>query len=104
MQRVEDVAPALAATFIPVIHQYTLGIWNKTTINNFINALSDKDVPATSKAIAHLFLKELALSHSKLFKDVVPTLAKWVVAQAAEVSPDRTSEEKQTVEDILKTL
>jgi hypothetical protein len=104
LQRVEDVAPSLTATFLPLIHQCTLGIWNKTTIDNLITALSDDDVPATSKTVAHILLKDVASSHSKLYTDAIPTLAKWIIAQSAEVSASRPTEEKEAVEDILKTL
>lgn len=87
-----------------VIYQCTLGIWNKTTVDNLITLLSDKDVPADLKGVAHTLLKDLASSHPKLFKDFIGTLANWFIAQTAELSPDRSREEKAMAEDILKCL
>jgi Sister chromatid cohesion protein PDS5 protein len=73
-------------------------------VDTLIIALSEKDVPGPSKTFAHILLKDLASSHPKLFKDVIPTLVNWIIAQAAEVVPGRSSEEKTAVEDTLKTL
>jgi hypothetical protein len=104
LQRIEEVAPSLVATFTPLIHQFTLCIWNKTTIENLITALSDPEISTSSRTVAHMLLKDLASSHPKLFKDAVATLADWIIAQTSQVSPNRSKEDKQAVEDILKTL
>lgn len=104
LQRIEDVAPTLAQTFTVMIYQYTLGIWNKTTIDNLIACLSDDEIPTTSKTVAHTLLKNLASSHPKLFKDFISTLAQWITSQSKEISQDRSREDKLVVEDILKCL
>ena len=54
--------------------------------------------------MAHDLLKQLSLSHSKIFKDLVPTLAKWIVDEAGKVSPDNSIEDKLAVEDVLKAV
>lgn len=104
LQRIEEVAPSLLTTFISSIHQCTLCIWNKTTLANLIAALSESEISPSSKAVAHVLLKGLAFSHPKLFKDVIPTLADWTIAEASKVSPSRNKEDKEAVEDVLKAI
>ena len=104
IQRIEEVAPSLVATFTPFIQQCALYIWNKTTVENLIAALSSPEIPASSRTVAHILLKNLSSSHPKLFKDVKSTLADWIIAESAQISPNRTREDKEAVEDILKTL
>jgi hypothetical protein len=104
LQRIEEVAPSLLTTFASFIHHCTLCIWNKTTVANLITALSEPEIPPPSRAVARILLKGLASSHPKLFKDVVPALADWIIAEAAKVSPNRSNEDKEAVEDILKAL
>lgn len=87
-----------------MIQQCSLGIWNKTTVENLITALSDSEIPASSKIVAHVLLKVLPMSHSKLFKDSITTLADWIITESSQTSSNRSREQKQAVEDILKTL
>jgi hypothetical protein len=96
--------PSLLTTFTPFIHHCTLCIWNKTTVENLITALSEPEIPSPSRAVAHILLKGLASTHPKLFKDVIPTLADWIIAEAAKVSPNHNNEDKEAVEDVLKAL
>jgi hypothetical protein len=104
IQRIEEVAPSLVATFTPFIQQCSLCIWNKTTVENLITALSEPEIPASSRTVAHILLKNLSLSHPKLFKDVTSTLADWINAESSQISLNRSREDKEAVEDILKTL
>ena len=104
MQRIEEVAPSLVATFTPFIYQSGLCIWNKTTVENLITALSEKDLPDSSKRVAHILLKDLALTHFTILKDSVPALAEWIVSQSKQISSDRSREDKESVEDVLKAL
>src|SRR5277367_2059656 len=104
MQRTEDMAPSLTATLSPFILQHTLCLWNKTTVENAITALSESDISASSRAVAHALLKDLAPSHPKLFSGVIPALADWIIAEASQASPNRSREDKEAVEDILKVL
>ena len=104
MTRVEEVAPSLVVTFTPFVFQSTLCMWNKTTVGNLITLLSDREISSASRSVAHNLLKDLASSHKKLFKDVVPSLAAFVIFEAARVSSNRSRESKVAVEDILKTL
>jgi len=104
MQRTEDMAPSLTATLSPFILQHTLCLWNKTTVENAITALSESDISASSRAVAHALLKDLAPSHPKVFSGVITTLAGWIIAEADEASPNRSREDKEAVEDILKAL
>lgn len=67
-------------------------------------ALSDVEVPSVSKAVAHDLIKQLSLSHPKIFKNLVPTLAQWIIEQAERVSPDNSLEDKLAVEDVLKAV
>lgn len=92
------------STFGQFIQQCSLGIWNKTTVENLIAALSDSEVPASSKTVAHILLKVLPLSHQRLFKENKTTLADWIISESSQITPDRTREDKLAVEDILKTL
>ena len=39
-----------------------------------------------------------------MFKDVKSTLADWIIAESSQISPNRSREDKEAVEDILKTL
>jgi hypothetical protein len=87
-----------------MIYQYTLCIWNKTTVDTLITCLSEDDIPMASKSVAHALLKNLASSHPALFKDYISKLAQWIIAQAKEISHDRNTEEKLVLEDILKCL
>ena len=104
LQRIEDMAPSLIATFSPFIFYHTLGLWNKTTVENAITALSEPDISATSRTVAHALLKDLALSHPKLFSGSIPSLADWIISEAGQASPNRSKEDKEAVEDILKAL
>ena len=94
----------MVPVFTAVIHHCTLCLWNKTTVENLITAVSDKEIPTESRTVAHRMLKDLTDYHPKLFKDVVPTLAKWIIDRAAEVSHHNTREDKIAVEDVLKAL
>jgi hypothetical protein len=94
----------MVAVFTAFIHHCTACLWNKTTVENLITAVSDTEIPAESRTVAHTLLKDLTVHHLKLFKDVVPTLAKWVIDRAADVSHHNTREDKVAVEDVLKTL
>lgn len=87
-----------------MIQQFSLGLWNKTTVENLIAALSDKDIPTSSRTVAHVLLTELALSHPKLFKESITTLADWIISESMHIAGNRSKEDKQTVEDVLKTL
>jgi len=98
------MGPSLIATFNPFIFHYTLCIWNKTTVENAITALSESDISASSRTVAHALLKDLAPSHPKLFSGVIPALADWIIAEASQASPNRSREDKEAVEDILKVL
>ena len=102
--RIEEVAPSLVTTFTAFIHQCTLQLWNKTTLECLVTALSDAEVPSSSRAVAHDLLKQLSLSHSTIFKPLIPTLAKWIIDEAEKVSPDNSIEDKLAVEDILKAV
>jgi hypothetical protein len=104
LSRIEELAPSLVPTFTAFIHQCTLQLWNKTTFECLVTALSDEEVSSASRAVAHNILKQLSLSHPKVFKALVPTLAKWIIEQAEHVSPDNSIEDKLAVEDILKAL
>jgi len=104
MQRIEDMAPSLTTTLSSLILQQTLCLWNKTTVENAVTALSETDISASSRAVAHALLKDLAPSHPKLFSGVIATLANWIIAEADQSSPDRSREDKEAVEDILKAL
>lgn len=104
MQRIEDMAPTLTATMSPFILQHTLCLWNKTTVENAITALSEPDIPASSRAVAHALLKNLAPSHPKVFSGVIGSLAGWIIAEADQASPNRSREDKEAVEDVLKAL
>lgn len=90
--------------FTSFVQQCTLQLWNRTTLECLITALSDVEVPSASRAVAHDLIKQLSLSHPKIFKSLVPTLANWIVEQAERVSPDNSIEEKLAVEDILKAV
>jgi hypothetical protein len=94
----------MVAVFTAFIHHCTLCLWNKTTVENLITALSDAEIPTESRTVAHTMLKDLSAYHLKLFKDVVPTLAKWIIDRAAKVSHHNTREDKIAVEDVLKVL
>ena len=98
------MAPSLIATFSQFIFQHTLCFWNKTTIENAITALSESDISASSRAVAHALVKDLAPSHPKLFSGVVASLADWIIAEAGQASANRSREDKDAVEDILKAL
>jgi hypothetical protein len=89
---------------MPLIQQCSLGIWNKTTVENLITAVSDPDIPTSSRTVAHILLKDLAVTHAKLFKDIITTLADWIILESKQISPGRSREDKEAVEDILKTL
>jgi hypothetical protein len=94
----------MVAAFTAFIYHCTACLWNKTTVENLITAVSDTEIPAESRTVAHTLLKDLTVHHLKLFKDVVPTLAKWIIDRAAAVSHHNTREEKLAVEDVLKAL
>jgi len=98
------VGKAFVDTFQTLIYLTTPCIWNVTTVDTLIAALSEPDIPTTSKTVAHTLLKDLALTHYKLFTTAIPTLAEWIITQSKEVSADRTREEKLAAEDILKCL
>jgi hypothetical protein len=100
---VEEVVPS-GSTFGALVYECTLCIWNKTTVESLVNALSDADIPASSKIVAHTLLKDLAIHLPKIFKNMVPILADFIITEASKVSPNRTREEKEAVEDVLKTL
>jgi len=94
----------LTTVFTSFIQQCTLQLWNKTTLECLITALSDVEVPSASKAVAHDLIKQLSLSHPKIFKNLVPTLAEWIIERAERVSPDNSIEDKLAVEDVLKAV
>jgi hypothetical protein len=94
----------MVATFTPVIHHCTLCLWNKTTVDNLIVALSDTEIPSESRTVAHTLLKDLTVDHPKVFQDAIPTLAQWIIDRAAEVSHHNTREGKIAIEDVLKVL
>jgi hypothetical protein len=94
----------MVVTFTPFIHHCTLCLWNKTTVENLITALSDTEIPSESRTVAHTLLKDLTVNHPKLFRDVIPTLAQWIIDRAAEVSRHNTREDKIAIEDVLKVL
>lgn len=94
----------MVATFSPLIYQSTLCVWNKTTVNNLITALSNTEMPSPLRAVAHNLLKDLASSHKKLFKTLIPSLAGFIVAEAGQVASNKSSEDMVAVEDILKTM
>lgn len=73
-------------------------------MENLITALSEKDLSDSSKRVAHILLKHLAATHSTILKDFVPVLAEWIASQSKQASPDRSREEKEAVEDVLKAL
>jgi hypothetical protein len=98
------MAPSLVTTFSPFILQYTPCIWNKTTIQNAIAALSEADIPPPSKTVAHMLLKLLSKSHAEFFVSLIPSLADWIINEASLASPNRNREDKEAVEDILKAL
>ena len=104
LTRIEEVAPSLTSTFASLIYSFALCIWNKTTVENLITALSDSEVSISSRTVAHKLLKDLALTHPKLFTNVLPTLANWIIEQANQLSSTRSREDKQAAEDILKTV
>ena len=94
----------MTTVFTSFIQQCTLQLWNKTTLGCLITALSDVEVPSASKAVAHDLIKQLSLSHPKIFKNLVPTLAEWIIERAERVSPDNSIEDKLAVEDVLKAV
>ena len=94
----------MTSVFTSFIQQCTLQLWNKTTLECLITALSDVEVPSASKAVAHDLIKQLSLSHPKIFKNLVPTLAEWIIERAERVSPDNSIEDKLAVEDVLKAV
>ena len=94
----------MTTVFTSFIQQCTLQLWNKTTLKCLITALSDVEVPSASKAVAHDLIKQLSLSHPKIFKNLVPTLAEWIIERAQRVSPDNSIEDKLAVEDVLKAV
>ena len=94
----------MTTVFTSFIQQCTLQLWNKTTLECLITALSDVEVPSASKAVAHDLIKQLSLSHPKIFKNLVPTLAEWIIERAERVSPDNSIEDKLAVEDVLKAV
>lgn len=104
LQRIEEVAPSLVATFTLFIYQFTHCVWNKTTIEALISVLSEADIPTSSRTVAHTLLKDLAHSHSNLFKHSIPILANWIISVANELSPNRSMEDKLAAEDVLKAL
>ena len=104
LQRVEEVAPSLVPTFTSFIHLCTLTLWNKTILEALVAALSDAEMPSSSRKMAHLLLKTLATSHPNLFKTVAPTLADWIIAESALISDNRSREDVEAAEDVLKAL
>ena len=69
-----------------------------------MGGLSDGDLHASSRRVAHVLLKDLAFSHPKLFSDMITTLADWIIAESIRVSPNRNRDEREIVEDVLKAL
>lgn len=104
MQRIADVAPALVTTLTTLVYECTLCLWNKTTVESLISALSDSNISATSKTVAHTLLKDLAIHLPKLFQGITPKLADFIISEARHVSTDRRREDKEAVEDVLKTV
>ena len=104
LQRVEEVAPAVVPTFTSFIQICTLTLWNKTTVEALVAVLSDAETPSSAKRTAHVLLKTLALSNPKLFKSSLSTLADWIISESASISDNRSREDIETVEDVLKAL
>jgi Sister chromatid cohesion protein PDS5 protein len=104
LTRIEELAPGLVTTFNAVVFQCTLGIWNKTTVENLIALLSKKDVPVEVRSAAHTLMNVLTRKHGELFKDFVPALMEWIISQSKEISLDRDRDDKLAVEDVLKCL
>jgi hypothetical protein len=104
LQRVAEVSPSLTTTFNTLISECTLGIWNKTTVETLISILSEPDLPPELKSAAHIPLKDLAIHLPKLFKNMLVKLANFIVSEAELVSENRNTEDKQAVENVLKTI
>lgn len=69
-----------------------------------VTALSDAETSSSARKTAHVLLKTLALSHPKLFKSVSGTLADWIISESSSISDNRSREDIETVEDVLKAL
>jgi hypothetical protein len=82
----------------------TLTLWNKTTVEALVAALSDAETSSLGRRTAHVLLKTLALSNPKLFKSASSTLADWIISESASISENRSREDIETAEDVLKTL
>jgi hypothetical protein len=81
-----------------------LTLWNKTTVEALVAALSDAETSPSARKSVHMLLKTVALSNPKLFKSVSAPLADWIISESGSISDNRSREDIETVEDVLKAL
>jgi hypothetical protein len=74
------------------------------TVEALVAALSDAETSSAARRTAHVLLKTLALSNPKLLKSASATLADWIISESASISDNRSREDIETVEDVLKAL